>query len=110
MQVDLAGAFLGTGEQRTHHHHRGSGSDRLGKIAGILDAAVCDHRNAAFIGHFHGCHDGRELWNTDTGNNAGRTDRTRPDTDLDGIGACIDQRFGAIRCGDVTGYDAHGIG
>ena len=46
MQIDLAGALVGAGEQRADHRAGGAGGERLGEVAGILDAAVGDHRHA----------------------------------------------------------------
>src|SRR3546814_7824251 len=42
VQVDLAGALVGAGQQRADHGAVGAGGDRLGEVAGILDAAVGD--------------------------------------------------------------------
>ena len=41
----LAGALLGAGEHRAHHHAVGAGGERLHDVAGVLDAAVGDHRH-----------------------------------------------------------------
>ena len=50
IEIDLAGAFVGAGEQRADHHAVGTGGKRLGEIAGIFDAAVGDHRHVALLG------------------------------------------------------------
>ena len=46
----------------------------------------------------------------DAGDNPGGADRTGTDTDLDRIGAGIDQRLRAFHGGDIAGDHLHGIG
>ncbi len=47
MQIDLAGAFVGAGQQAADHDAGCAGGERLGEIAGLLDAAVGDDRNVS---------------------------------------------------------------
>ena len=42
----LAGALLAAGQQAAEHDGVGAGHDRLGDVAGVLHAAVADHRHA----------------------------------------------------------------
>ena len=90
-------------------HGGGAGGDRLGQIAGELDAAIGDDRNIGRLGRFDRRHDGGELRHADAGDDAGGADRARTDTDLDRIRTGIDQRLGAIGGGDVAGHDAHRV-
>ena len=57
-----------------------------------------------------GVHDGGELRHADAGDDAGGADRARPDADLDGVGAGIDERLGALGGRDVAGHHLHRIG
>jgi len=87
----------------------GAGSERLGEIAGIFDAAVGDHRDALFLRRLDRIHDGGELRHADAGNDARGADRARADANLDGIGAAVDQRPGAFAGGDVAGHHLHRV-
>ena len=49
IQKHLAGAFIGSGEQRANHGAVRPGGERLGDIAGIFDAAVGDDRNVRLL-------------------------------------------------------------
>ena len=51
-----------------------------------------------------------KLGHADTGDDAGRADRARPDADLDGVGTGVDQSLGAFGSRDVAGDHLHGIG
>jgi len=51
-----------------------------------------------------------ELRHADAGDNAGGADRPWTDTDLDRVGARIDQGLRTLHGGDVAGDDLHGIG
>jgi hypothetical protein len=66
--------------------------DRLGDVAGELDAAVGDDGNVLRLRGFDRRHDGGQLRHADAGDDAGGADRARADADLDGIRAGIDQR------------------
>ena len=46
VQNRLARAFIHARKQRPHHHHACARCNRLGHIAGVLDAAIRDHRNS----------------------------------------------------------------
>ena len=49
VEIDLARALVGAGEQRADHGGRRAGGQRLGEIAGIFDAAIGDDRNARLV-------------------------------------------------------------
>ena len=49
VELDLAGRFLGAGEQAADHHAVRAGGDRLGDVAGIADAAIGDQRHAGAL-------------------------------------------------------------
>ena len=82
---------------------------RLGEIAGIFDAAVGDHRRVGLLRRLDRVGDRGELRHADTGDDARGADRARPDADLDGVGAGIDQRLGAFGGGDIAGDHLHGV-
>ena len=50
---------------------------------------------------------GRNLRHADTGDNAGRTNRTGAYTDLYGIGTCIYKSLGSFSRGYIAGYDRY---
>ncbi len=54
--------------------------------------------------------DGGELRHADAGDDAGGADRARPDADLDGVRARVDQRLRALSGGDVAGDDRDPVG
>ena len=101
----LAGRLLGPGEQRADHHDVGAGGDRLGDVAGELDAAVGDERDLRAAGRLGALADGVDLRNAGAGDDARRADRAGADADLDGVGAALDEVAGALLGGDVAGDD-----
>ena len=54
-------------------------------------------------------HDGRELRHADAGHHARGADRARPDADLDGVRAGIDQGLGASARRHIAGHDLHRV-
>ena len=60
---------------------------------------------SVFARRLDGVHDGGELRHADAGDDARGADRARPDADLDGVGAGVDQRPGAVARRDVAGDD-----
>src|SRR5690242_18698830 len=105
IQKDLAGALVGAGEQRAEHRAVGPGGDRLGEVAGKLDAAVRDHRDPGLSAFGDRIGDRGELWHTDPRHHAGRADRARTDADLDRVGPRLDQGPRALRRRDIAGDD-----
>src|SRR5690606_31028738 len=85
VQIDLTRAFIRAGQERADHDGRRPGGDRLGEIAGELDAAIGDDRNILVARSVDGGHDGGKLRHTDAGDDACRADRAGTDTDLDRI-------------------------
>ena len=81
----------------------GAGGDGLGDIAGVLDAAVGDDRNAAFAARAKGLGDGGDLRHAGAGDHARGADRAGPDADLDRVGAGVDQCHRALVGGNVAG-------
>ena len=96
---------MGSREEVAHHHGVATCTDRLGDVSAGPDATVRDERNvvtsagACTLGH------GRELWYSDSRNDTGRTDGSRPHADLDRIGTRRDQILGAGRGGDIARDD-----
>jgi hypothetical protein len=60
-----------------------AGGQRLGEIAGKLDAAVGNDRNAGLVGFFDRADHGRQLRHADARDDARGADRARTDADLD---------------------------
>ena len=100
------GRLLGAGEDGAEHDAVGAGGERLGDVAGIADAAVGDQRDVgALAGHRATSLMAVICGNADAGDDARGADGARADADLDGVGACFDQRPGGGRGGDVAGDD-----
>src|SRR5690606_22491239 len=77
--------------QTTQHDGIGAGSDGLGNVTRIADAAVGDHRHAG-LGECGGnVIDGSDLRHADTGHDASGADGAGADADLDTVGTMIDQ-------------------
>jgi hypothetical protein len=97
VQIDLARAFLGAGQQRADHD---------GALAPAASALARSPENLmppsaitgmpCLVGLLGGFHDGGELRHADTGDDARGADRARADADLDRIRTGIDQRLGAF--------------
>ncbi len=104
----FAGAFVDAGEERAHHADAGSGSDGLGDVSGVLDAAVGDDGDALFRGGAGGFADGGDLGHAGAGDHAGGADGPGADTDLDGVGSGVDEREGSVVGGDVAGEEGDG--
>ena len=49
MNDQFARALIHAGEEASEHHGIGTGRDRLGDVAGLPDATVCDDRDTAFL-------------------------------------------------------------
>ena len=82
-----------------------AGGERLHGVAGILDAAVGDHRNVART--FDRIEHRGELRNADARDDARRADRARPDADLHRIDAALHERACAFARRDVAGDELH---
>ena len=106
-QLDLAWSFLGAREQAAQHHAIRTGSDRFGDVAGVTDAAIGDYRHAAAFQRLYHIGDGRNLWHTDAGDNAGGANRARADADLDRVGAVVNQRQSRRCGGDIAADHLH---
>ena len=76
---------------------------RLGDVAGKADTAVGDQRHVRVLERCGDVGHRGDLRHADAGHDAGGTDRAGTDTDLDRIGARIDERARGFRRGDVAG-------
>ena len=103
----LAGGLLAAGEQRAEHHGVGAGDQRLGDVAGVLQAAVADDRDAGRPAASGGLVDRGDLRDADAGDDAGGADRAGADADLDAVDAGVDERLRAVAGGDVAADDLH---
>ena len=107
VQNQFAGAFVGAGEERSDHDGARARGQSLGDVAGILDAAIGDDRNARIFGGAVGFGDRRDLRNAGAGDDARGADGAGPDADLDAVGAGASQFAGAVEGGDVAGEQFH---
>ena len=82
-----------------------AGRDRLGDVAGILDAAVGDDRDVAVAHGACGLGDRRDLRHACAGNDARGADRAGPNADLDAVGSGLRQLASAIEGADVAGQE-----
>ena len=104
------GRLLAAGEHRADHHRVGAGDECLGDLAGVLHAAVGDQRDARGLGGERRLVDRGHLRHADAGDDAGGADRARPDADLDGVGAGVDERLRALAGRDVAADDLDVLG
>jgi len=104
VQDGVARGLLGPREQGADHHQVGAGGDGLGEVPRVLDAAVGDERDAVLLGDPGALGDRRDLRHPDPRHHAGGADGTRPDADLDGVDAGLDERLRGVRGGDVAGH------
>ena len=72
-------------------------------VARELDPTVGDERDAGTSRRARAFSDGRDLRNARAAHHARRTNRTRPDTDLDAIGAQVDQIARSLKRSHVAG-------
>src|SRR5690606_39075292 len=103
IELDVAGRFLGAGEQAADHRRVRAGRDRLRDVAGVANAAVRDERHVRPLERGRDLGDRRDLRHADPGDDPRRADRARPDADLDGIGTRLDQRAGRFAGHDIAG-------
>jgi hypothetical protein len=85
----------------------GAGSDRLGDVAGIADAAVGDQRHARALQRSGHAVDRHDLRHADTGDDARGADRAWANADLDAVGAAFHQRQCRRAGGDVAADHVH---
>ncbi len=104
VEHDFARTLVDAGQQGAEHDRVGAGGDRLGDIAGILDPAIGDDRDAVAGGGAGAVEDRGDLRHADPGDDAGRADRSWPDPNLHRVGAGGDQRLGCRCGGDVAGH------
>src|SRR5690606_2207256 len=105
IQHHFARRLFGAGKHAAHHDGVRACRDGLGDVAREAHAAVRDQRHAGAFQRFGHVGDGGDLGYAHTGNDAGGADRTRADADLDGVGACFDQRTCGFARGDVSAHD-----
>ena len=77
VEHEIAGGFVGAGEERADHDARGARRDRLGDVARVLDATVGDDRDAVAIGGARAVGDGGDLRHADARYDARRADAAR---------------------------------
>ena len=95
----FARCFFAACQQRTQHNNICTSCQCLYDIAGVLNTAVSDNRNAILLCNTSNVINSGNLRNTDTSNNSSGTDRTWPNTNLNGICTSLNQCFSSF-CGD----------
>ena len=103
VQNQLAGTLVGAGEQGADHDCARTRGQRLGDIAGILDATVGDDRNARVFRGAEGFGNRGDLRNAGTGDYPRSANGSGTDADFDAIGSGARQLAGAIESGNVAG-------
>src|SRR5208337_1158911 len=103
----FARSFFGTGEEAADHDAGSAGSDGLGDVPGIFNAAIGDDGDAGVFGGSGGFHDGGELGNASAGDDARGADGAGADADLKAVNAERDEFPGAFVSGDVAGDNLH---
>src|SRR5215207_3530241 len=91
---NIAGALLGSSEERAEHGGVGSGGERLREVSGGRHPAVGDQRHVVARAHLRAVVDRGDLRNTHPGHDARRADRSWADTRLHRVDAGVDQRLG----------------
>src|SRR5574343_969415 len=104
-QLDFAWCLFGASEQTTQHDAVGARRNRLGDIAREADATISNQRHARAFQRLGDIGNRGNLRHADTGDDTGRTDRTRTDTDLHTISTMIRQGTRGIGRGNVATND-----
>ena len=89
-------------KQRTSHHNVCTSGDRFSHITRKLNTAIRNNVGTPFMRDFCAPFDGRKLWNTDSSNNARSANGSGSNSNLDGIGTCIETGGRRIGCRNVT--------
>src|SRR3990167_2060140 len=101
-QDHLARCFFGTGKHAAHHHGAGAGSNGLGDVTGVTDAAVGDQGHARALQRGGHVVDGHDLGHAHTGHDTGGADGAWADADLDRVSAGLNQGQRSRAGGDVA--------
>ena len=101
----VGGRLVRAGEPRAEHHARRPAGEGEGDVARVAHAAVGPDVLAEPAGLVGALDHGGELRAPDAGHHPRRAHRTRADTDLDDVGAGLDQLAGAVGGDDVAGDD-----
>ena len=74
-----------TGKEGTNHNESSAKTNGFSNVAMVTDTAVSDQRNTGALKSFGNVGNSCNLRNTDTGNNASRTNGTRADPDFNSV-------------------------
>ena len=91
----IARALVGARQQRPEHHGLRTRDERLGDVAGVLQAAVGDDRDARVAGRERCLVHRGDLGHADSGHDAGGADRAGTHAHLHGVGTGIDESLGS---------------
>src|SRR5699024_2398208 len=101
----LAWAFFYTSKHTAKHNSMGSCSQCFYNVTGKFNSAISDDWNPVFRCCLSTVINGGNLRNTDTGNNACRTNRPGTDADLNNGSTCFDQFSCLFSCSHIAGND-----
>ena len=105
IQLESTWTLVAACKHASHHTNASACCDRLCNITGIFDTAISNDRDTVFFCNCIAVHNSGDLRNADTCNHAGRTDRTRSDTNLNTISTSFDQSSGGITSCHITCND-----
>ena len=91
VDLDVAGSLLAACQQGAEHYAVSASRKSLDDIAGELDTAVCDDRNAVLSGSACAVVNRGDLRNADTCNYSGGADGAGADTYLYSVSASLDE-------------------
>src|SRR2546430_5463861 len=94
---EVSGRLVDAGQESAEHHGPRARPDRLGDVAGMLDAPIRADGNTVAVGWLRAVEDGRDLRHPGAGDDPRRADRARAHPDLDAVGAGGDELLGALR-------------
>src|SRR5699024_4548022 len=102
IQLILSGRLLAACHQRTNHNNACTGSQCLDNVAGILDAAVSDHRDAILGSHTGSVINSGNLRHTNASHNTGGADGAGADAHFHTVSACVNQGLCAGTGSDIA--------
>ena len=107
VEFDFARCFFRTGKHTAKHDAVCACCQSFGDVAREADAAVGNQRNAGTFEGFGNIVNGGQLRYAYARNNTGGTNRTRSDTDFDGVCSCCDQIQSGFGGCDIAADDLY---
>ena len=103
IQDQFAGALIGARKERTDHDRTCASGQRLGHIAGILDAAIGNDGNPSIFRGAKCFSNSGNLRYSRSGDDARSANGTGTDADFNPVGSGARQFASAVEGGDVAG-------